>query len=292
MSKSLELYYKRKVISSYFSVILSLTLILFLLGVLGFLILNTQKLGNYFKEQISMTISLKDDAKNADITQFQKMLSVADYTKNTTFISKDEAAESYSKELGEDFVSFIGTNPLKNSIDLSLKADYVTPEKMQELSDELKQKSFVEDVTYDKPLIATVHTNVERISLVILVASGLFTIVAILLINSSIRLSVYSKRFTIKTMQMVGATKGFIRRPFIRTNIRLGVAGALFAMLLLLLCLVYINQNYPELGLLSDYKIIGIVFGSILLVGIFISWISTFFAAQRFLNLHTDQLYY
>lgn len=125
-----------------------------------------------------------------------------------------------------------------------------------------------------------------------LLISGVFTLIAVVLINSSIRLSVYSKRFTIKTMQMVGATKGFIRRPFIWKFIKLGVAGALVAILCVLGFVMYINRVIPEIELMTDMKLYGILFGSIIALGVFITWISTFFATQRFLNLRTDELYY
>ncbi|ATA76640.1 cell division protein FtsX [Capnocytophaga canimorsus] len=292
MAKSIDKFNKRRLITSYFSVTLSITLVLFLLGLLGFLLLNAQRLANYFKEQVSVSISLKDDAKEADVLHLQKTLSVAEFAKSVRFVSKEEAAEQFSQEIGEDFLSFIGVNPLQNSIDLSLKAEYAEPGKMEEIAKEIGQNPFVTEVTYDKPLVALIHENVEKISLIILIISGLFTIIAILLINSSIRLSIYSKRFTIKTMQLVGATRGFIRRPFIITNVRLGIYGAVFAMLLLYGCISYLNNSFPEFGLMTDRSITIMVFSSILIIGILITWLSTFFAAQRFLNLNTNDLYY
>ncbi|GJQ04198.1 cell division protein FtsX [Capnocytophaga canimorsus] len=292
MAKSIDKFNKRRLITSYFSVTLSITLVLFLLGLLGFLLLNAQRLANYFKEQVSVSISLKDDAKEADVLHLQKTLSVAEFAKSVRFVSKEEAAEQFSQEIGEDFLSFIGVNPLQNSIDLSLKAEYAEPGKMEEIAKEIGQNPFVTEVTYDKPLVALIHENVEKISFIILIISGLFTIIAILLINSSIRLSIYSKRFTIKTMQLVGATRGFIRRPFIITNVRLGIYGAVFAMLLLYGCISYLNNSFPEFGLMTDRSITIMVFSSILIIGILITWLSTFFAAQRFLNLNTNDLYY
>ncbi|MFJ1429469.1 cell division protein FtsX [Capnocytophaga canimorsus] len=292
MAKSIDKFNKRRLITSYFSVTLSITLVLFLLGLLGFLLLNAQRLANYFKEQVSVSISLKDDTKEADVLHLQKTLSVAEFAKSVRFVSKEEAAEQFSQEIGEDFLSFIGVNPLQNSIDLSLKAEYAEPGKMEEIAKEIGQNPFVTEVTYDKPLVALIHENVEKISLIILIISSLFTIIAILLINSSIRLSIYSKRFTIKTMQLVGATRGFIRRPFIITNVRLGIYGAVFAMLLLYGCISYLNNSFPEFGLMTDRSITIMVFSSILIIGILITWLSTFFAAQRFLNLNTNDLYY
>ncbi|WP_314771558.1 cell division protein FtsX [Capnocytophaga sputigena] len=292
MARSIDSFNKRRLLTSYFSVIVSITLVLFLLGFFGFLVFSTKKLANHFKEQVTVTILIKDEAKSADIAQLQKTLSVASFVKSLRFISKDKAAETFSKDIGEDFVSFIGTNPLQNVIDLSLKADYAEPDRMAEIKRELEQNSFVSEVVYDQSLVALIHENVNRIGLITLVFSALFTFVSVLLINASIRLSIYSKRFIIKTMQLVGATRSFIRRPFIRTNVRLGILSAFLAILLFYGALLAIVKSYPEFSILLDNTILCIVFIGILAMGILISWLSTYFATQRFLNLNTNDLYY
>lgn len=292
MSKSFERYQKRKLISSYFSVVLSIGLVLFLLGILGVLVLNTRKLADHFKEQITISVFLKDNAKEVEVDQLQKSLVLADYTRSATYVSKEEAAEQHSEEIGENFQDFLGYNPLKNSIDIKLKADFVSTEQIESIASELSEKDYVEEVSYDKPLIALLTENVKRISFWILVASAVFTGIAVLLINSSIRLSIYSKRFIIKTMQMVGATKSFIRRPFIWTNIKLGMFGALLALLTLGCALYYLDGNFPELRLLQDVRILSILFFGVFALGALISFVSTYFATQRFLNLRTDDLYY
>jgi len=292
MGKSFEQYQKQKLISSYFSVVLSIGLVLFLLGILGLLILNTKKMADHFKEQITISIFLKDEAKQSEIDQLQQSLLQAEHTKTATYVSKEEAAEKHSEEIGEDFQDFLGYNPLKNSIDVQLKADFVTPEQIEEIADGLSEKTYVEEVSYDKPLVGLLSENVKKISFWILVASGIFTFIAFLLINSSIRLSIYSKRFIIKTMQMVGATKTFIRRPFIWTNVKLGMLGAVLAMAALAGALFYLDKNFPELQLFDDVEVLVVIFGAIFIFGILISLVSTFFATQRFLNLRTDELYY
>ena len=292
MARSIDSFNKRRLLTSYFSVIVSITLVLFLLGFFGFLVFSTKKLANHFKEQVTVTILIKDEAKSADIAQLQKTLSVASFVKSLRFISKDKAAETFSKDIGEDFVSFIGTNPLQNVIDLSLKAEYAEPDRMTEIKRELEQNSFVSEVVYDQSLVALIHENVNRIGLITLVFSALFSFVSVLLINASIRLSIYSKRFIIKTMQLVGATRSFIRRPFIRTNVRLGILSAFLAILLFYGALLAIVKSYPEFSILLDNTILCIVFIGILAMGILISWLSTYFATQRFLNLNTNDLYY
>lgn len=292
MSSSFDKYQKRRLISSYFSVILSIGLVLFLLGLLGMLVLNAKKVSDHFKEQVVLTIYLKDAAKDVEIKQLEKSLALSDYVKSTEFVSKEQAAESMKAENGEDFMEFLGYNPLQNSIDVQVKADFVTEEQLQVISDEALTKSFVDEVRYDNDLVTLMNNNVKKISFWILVISGLFTVIAVLLINSSIRLSVYSKRFTIKTMQMVGATKQFIRRPFVWKSVRLGIIGAVLAMIGMAVVLYYVNKTFPELNLLNNTVLISMLFVGIFLMGILITWISTFIATQRFLNLKTDQLYY
>jgi len=292
MSKSFERYQRRKLISSYFSVTLSIALVLFLLGVLGLLVLNTRKLADHFKEEITLSVFLKDSAKDVEISQLQKSLVMAEYTKSAVFVSKEEAAEQHSEDIGEDFMEFLGYNPLKNSIDVNLNAAYVSTVQVDSIARDIGSHSFVEEVSYDRPTLNLLTENVRRVGLGILVASAVFTLIAVLLINSSIRLSIYSKRFIIKTMQMVGATKSFIRRPFIWTNIKLGMLGALLALIALAGLLTYLDQNFPQLGLLEDVPQLILVFGGVFIAGAIISLVSTYFATQRFLNLRTDDLYY
>ena len=292
MSSSFEKYQKRRLISSYFSVVISISLVLFLLGLLGLLVLNSKKVADYFKEQIAITVFLKDTAKEVEITQLKQSLALAEYTKSATFVSKEEAAKDHQETLGENFIEYLGDNPLQNSIDVYILADYVTPQKMEEITNELKSKDFVDDVIYDKPLIAQLTENVKRISFWVLVISGIFTFIAVLLINSSIRLSIYAKRFTIKTIQMVGATKKFIRKPFVWKSVRLGIVGAIVAMIGMGVVLYYLNESFPQLQLLGDPLLLAVLFIFIFLMGVLITWISTFIATQRFLNLRTDDLYY
>ena len=190
MSKSFERYQKRKLISSYFSVTLSIGLVLFLLGILGLLVLNTQKLGDHFKEQITISVFFRDSAKQVEIDQLQKSLVMADYTKSAVYVSKEEAAELHSEEIGENFMEFLGYNPLKNSIDVQLNAAFVSPVQVDSIAGVIGEKSFGEEVSYDRPTIELLNENVQRIGLGILVASAVFTLSAVLLINSSLRLSI------------------------------------------------------------------------------------------------------
>jgi cell division transport system permease protein len=292
MSSAFEKHQKRRLISSYFSVVISIALVLFLLGLLGMLVLNAKTISNNFKERVVMTIYLNDTAKEVEINQLEKSLTLASYIKETKYISKEDAADFMKGEYGEDFLDDIGHNPLQNSIEVNLKADFVTEQRLDSISQATLTKKFVDDVRYDKDLVSMMNSNVKRISLWVLIISALFTLIAVLLINSSIRLSVYSKRFTIKTMQMVGATKQFIRRPFILKSIKLGIIGAIIALIGMAVVLYYIDKTFADLELLSNPLLITGLFLSVFVLGIVITWISTYIATQRFLNLKTDQLYY
>lgn len=286
-------YQKRRLFSSYFWVVISLFLVLFMLGLQGFFLLNSQKLADYFREQVPMSIYFKDTAKDVEMRQLEKTLQMADYTKSAVFVSSEEGAQKTKEDLGEDFIAKLdGFNPIPNSIDVRLNAKFVTATEIQQIADDLAAKGFVQEVSYDKPLVSLLNENVKRISFWMLIVSGIFVLIAFLLINSSIRLSVYAKRFTIKTMQMVGATKGFIRKPFIMTSIKLGVIAAILALGLLAVVVYYANDVVPELEILKNYEMLGILFVGVLVFGILISLISTFFATTRYLNLKTDQLYY
>ena len=284
-------YQKRRILNNYFSVVISITVVLFFVGILGLFLLNTQSLASHFKEQIVMTVYLKDSAKDIEITQMQKKIQLNSSTKRVQFKSKEEAAEEYARDIGEDFVEFLGFNPLLNSIDIYFNAAYVNALSLNQTKTEIEISDFVAEVVYDQPLVTLLEKNIERISYVLLISTALFVVIALLLINSSIRLSIYSKRFVIKTMQLVGATKSFIRRPFILSHLSLGIISSFLALTALNFLLWEVNKKFPELEIMQQTSELMIVFGSVLILGIGITGVSTFFATQRYLNLKTDAVY-
>jgi len=286
-----ENFQKRRVLTGYFSVVISIALVLFFVGILGLFLINTQRVASHFKEQIALTIYVKDSAKDIEIKQLQKKLQLDQGTKRVEFTPKEEAAEQYARDIGEDFVEFLGYNPLLNSIDVFFNADFVNTQSLEETKTSLEASDFVSEVVYDQPLVSLLDNNIQRISLVLIFTSVLFIAIALLLINSSIRLSIYSKRFIIKTMQMVGATKSFIRKPFILTHLRLGVISSLVALGGLTIVLFELNRRFPELGLTAQWLEIGMVYAFVVLLGLGITGISTFFATQRYLNLQSDAIY-
>ncbi len=291
MSDSFDKFQKRRLISSYFSVVLSVFLVLFLLGLLGLFIFNAKKLSNDFKEQIAMTVFFKKEANDSIMKAFGDDLKTSKFAKTYTFVSKDSAAKQHTDIIGEDFMKFLGENPLQNSYDITLKADFVERKQISKIESQLRTNENVADIVYDKQLVNLVNDNIKNVTWWILILSGFLTLIAVLLINSSLRLSIHSNRFIIKTMQMVGATKSFIRRPFIWRSIKLGLLGSGLAILALIGVLIYLETSFPNLGILNDKLIVGLILLGVLAVGVLITWISTFFATQRFLNLRTDDLY-
>lgn len=291
MSSSYEKFKKRRLISSYFSVVLSIFLVLFLLGILGLFVINSKKLSDNFKEQIPMTVFFKNEANDTILKAFEAEMKTAKFVKTCVFVTKEEAAKKHIEDIGEDFMAFLGTNPLENSFDIHLKAKYIVNDSIQKIDARLRKNEMISDIGYDKVLVNLVNDNIQKVSMWILIVSGFLALVAVLLINSSMRLAIYSNRFIIKTMQMVGATKSFIRKPFIWRSIRLGIIGSVLAVLALIGVLFYLDANYPDLGIADDQLMVGLVLLGVIVVGIFITWFSTFFATQRFLNLRTDDLY-
>tara|TARA_B100000925_G_scaffold154116_1_gene115571 strand:+ start:1059 stop:1937 length:879 start_codon:yes stop_codon:yes gene_type:complete len=283
-----EKFNKRRLISTYFSVVVSITLVLFLTGVLGLLLVNSKKVADHFKEQIVMTIYVKDSAKEVELKQLQKTLRLNSATKKVNYVSKEDASKIHANEIGEDFMEFLGYNPLLNSIDVYFKAPFLNPVMVSKLSKDISLYSYVSEVVYDRPLLELLDQNIKKITFGMVLASSLFVLVAVLLINSSIRLSIYSKRLIIKTMQLVGATKSFIRRPFIKIHLMMSTLGSIIAMSGMVLVIYEIQKRFPELQIFENPLEPVLVFVGVFLLGLGITSISTFFATQRYLNLKSD----
>ena len=284
-------YQKRSLIKNYISLTIIITFVLLFIGFIGLILLNTKKVADYFKEQIVMTVYLEDTSKDIEITQLQKRLLLNNATKKLTFITKEDAAENFSNEIGENFVEFLGHNPLLNSIDIYFNASFINNIFLKKISNSIKENKFINEVVYDEPLINILNNNIEKISYILIITSVLFLFIAILLINSSIRLSIYSKRFIIKTMQLVGAKKYFIQKPFLIQHFKIGVISSLFSITVLSIIFYQLNIYFPELKILESKNEIIFVFISILFVGTSISIISTFLASKKYLNLKTDKIY-
>ncbi|MDQ3046282.1 MAG: permease-like cell division protein FtsX [Bacteroidota bacterium] len=285
-------YSKRRLAGSSFTTIVSLALVLFMLGLLGIIILNTRKLSDNVKENIGFQVILKEDVKEVDVAKMQKTLDASEYVKSTEFVTKEDAAKRLQEDLGEDFIDFLGYNPLLASINVHLQADYANTDSLSWIEKDLLESNLVKEVIYQKSLVSMINQNVKKISLVILAFSSLLMVIALALINNTIRLSIYSKRFIIKTMQLVGATQGFIRRPFVLNGIKHGIYGAVIAIAMLIGVLYFAQKQLPELIELQDEKMLASLFGLVIILGIIISWISTSLAVRKYLRLRSDDLYY
>lgn len=283
---------RRKLRSSYITSIISISLVLFLLGLVGLLLLNAQRLSTHVLENLGFSIILKEDAKEVDIMRLQKNLDAKAYVKSTDYITKEEAARETSEALGENFIEFLGYNPLPASIDVKFYADYANPDSIAAIEQELSRFEEVEEVMYQESLIHLVNENVRKISLIILAFSVLMFFIAIALVNNTIRLSVYARRFLINTMQLVGATRSFIRKPFLLRSAGHGVYAALLAILLLTGVIYLIQQEFMEVISFEDYDILGILFLMVIVLGILLNWISTYFAINKYLRMKSDDLYY
>ncbi|PKP50537.1 MAG: cell division protein FtsX [Bacteroidetes bacterium HGW-Bacteroidetes-12] len=291
MSANHQSHAKRRLISSYFTTIISISLVLFMLGILGLILLNTQQISNHVKENIGFSIILKDGIKDVDINQIKKSLDAESYVKSTNFIHPDSAAVQLKNELGEDFISFLGYNPLLPSIDIKLIADYANTDSLVIIEADLLKNTNVKEVFYQKDLVSLVNQNVKKISFYMLAFSGLLLIIATALINNTIRLSIYSKRFLIKTMQLVGARHSFIRRPFVLQGIGNGIVSAFIAIGLIVTILYYLQKQYPQLIDFKNIELYGALFLIIIIIGIIISWISTNLAVRKYLRIETGDLY-
>jgi cell division transport system permease protein len=263
-----------------------------MLGLVGLLVLNTQRISVYVKENINVSVYLKDHLKEAEIYRIRKVIDAEPFTKSTFYTTKEQAAKNFQEELGEDFVSFLGINPLMASIDVYLHADYANSDSIDHIIKKLSAYNQVSEVDYQPSLVQLINKNISKISLFILVFCGLFFVVAVSLINNTVRLSIYSRRFLINTMQLVGATNSFIRKPFIYRSVLHGFYGAIFANGMILLFLYWLNDQMEEVANVLNYELIIILFFIILFIGIIINIISTFFSLNKFLKLRTDELYY
>lgn len=283
---------KTRLRSSYLTLVVSVSLVLFLLGVLGLLLINAKELSDYFRESLSFSIMLDDDAKEADIRMLQKDLDAKQYVKSTSYISKNEAAVKMKEELGEDFINFLGDNPLPPSIDVYLKAEYTAADSVARIEKYVLEYPFVKEVYYQESLLFLINENVRKISLFLVVISSFLFLIAMTIINNTIRLAIYSRRFLIRTMQLIGATRGFIRRPFLIQSAFHGLIAALLAMCLLIGMLYLIEKEFFLMFTFRSTNLLILLGLSLIIIGVLINIVSTFFSVNKYLGISEDKLYY
>ena len=290
-SKDSKLIQKR-LRSSYATSIISISLVLCMLGTIGILLLTAQRISKYVMENVGFSVFLKDQVKEADIYLFQKTLDAETFVRETRYISKDDAANEFTEEMGEDFVGFLGYNPLPASIEVKLEARFANNDSIENIENRLQLFDEVKEVAYQKTVIHLLNENIQKISLFIFAFSALLAIIAMSLINNTIRLSVYSRRFLIRTMRLVGATNTFIRRPFLLRSALHGIYSSFIAMTILVFSLYWLEGQLEGILSVKDVEILGGLFLIVFFLGISLSWISTFFAVNKYLRIKTDNLYY
>ncbi len=291
MSKSEVKIEKRRLRSSYFTSTVSISLLLILLGSIGLLLLNTKRISDYVRGNIIFKVILKDNIREVDIFQIQKALDAKRYVKETVYIPKEKAAIELQQELGEDFIEHIGHNPLLPSIEVKFLASYANNDSIAVIESELKEFDQIKEVYYQKNLIHTVNENIKKISLVVLIFSSFLLLIAVALINNTIRLAIYSKRFIIRTMQLVGATAGYIRRPFLFRSVLQGIIGALIALAVLIGLIYFLQSEMSGIIRLNDMKVLLLLFTIVMVLGIIINWLSTYAAVSKYIRIKTDKLY-
>ncbi len=259
---------------------------------LGLIVINATKLTEYVREKVGFTLVLNDNVKEIEIDRLQKILNAGDFVKSVRYIDKETAAKELTADLGEDFTGFLGFNPLFASLEVKLFAKYIQPDSLLILERKFMEYPQVKEVYYQKNLVNVINKNVGRLSLLLIIVSGLLTFIFVALINNTIRISVYSQRFTINTMQMVGASNAFIRKPFLQQSIFLGIYGAMVANTLLFIAVHSFKKEIPVFSTASDISTLGFVFLLVLALGIFISATSTYLAVNKFLRLKFDELFY
>ena len=283
---------KKRIFSSWITSMVSITLVLIMLGTLGLILINAGRLSDYMREKIGFTLILHDDIKEVEVSRLQKTLSTTPYVKSTRYVDKETAARELTENLGEDFIGFLGFNPLFASIEVKLFAPYTTTDSLRMIEEKFLEYPQVKEVTYQKNLVSVINQNVRKISIILLIISGLMTFIFVTLINNTIRISVYSQRFSINTMQMVGAGNSFIRKPFLQRSLYWGAYGALIANIVILSVFYTYKKELTGIISPSDLFVLAIVFSLVIILGMLISFFSTWFAVNKFLKLKFDELFY
>jgi cell division transport system permease protein len=281
----------RRIFKSYLTTTISISMVLFLIGLLGVVMLNAGRLAKYVRENIGVTLVLREDIQEEEITDLQKLLKETNFVKSVEYIDKETAAEKLKNELGEDFIGFLGYNPLLSSIDVKLFADYATPEKLSLLEKKFMEYAQVKEVLFQRDIVSIINENVKKLGLILIFFSGLLLFIFLALINNTIRISIYSQRFIISTMLLVGATDRFIRAPFVKRSVKYGIIGSMAANFLLFILMISYSAELTGIIDVNDFKIFGIVFIADLLFGVLISWGSTYFAVNKFIRLKFDELF-
>ncbi len=287
-----ERYHRRRLQTAYVSTVISISLVLLMMGLLGLVVLKAHRVSEVVRENISLEVIMKESAREADILEMKKSLDASEFVRSTHYITREQAAAELQEILGEDFVDFLGFNPLLPSIDIKVKAVYANNDSLEKIVENISSSANVKEVVYQKSLVHLINENIKRIGIVLLGLSAILLLIAIVLISNTIRLSVYSKRFLIRTMQLIGGSQAYIRRPFVLKGLVQGFLGAFLAIIMLIVVMYFMHKEVPDIIDMADIDIYLLLFGIVVFLGMMISWLSTFFAVGKYLRMKIDNLYY
>lgn len=279
----------KRLVTSYFSIVIIMSIVLFLYSFFGLFLISSDSIINKFKEDFTVSVYLKENVKNIEINQLRNELLMSDFIDKVNYISKEEAVAIMKEEYGEEFIKSLGFNPLLGSIDINLKSNYVNSKKLDSISRLILKKNYIDEIIYDRDFINMINNNIKKISFWIIPSIIFSLLITFLIINSSIRLSIYAKRNIIKTMQLVGATRSFIRIPFIKTNLLLSLISSTIAIISILILIDFFDSNIDFYNYV-ELKSIFFLLSSVVVLGFIISIVSTFFATQNILNIDTKKL--
>ncbi|HON54042.1 MAG TPA: permease-like cell division protein FtsX [Bacteroidales bacterium] len=282
----------RRLVHSYLSSIISISLVLLIVGFLGIIAVNAKAVSDYFKENIRVSVMFDKNASNYDALDFLSKVQGKDYIKRAEFISKERGAEEMKNMLGEDFLYVFDFNPIPLSVDIYLKADYLQSDSLKTIVSELSKWPKVREIAYQESLVSLINQNLEKVGIILSVILILLLFISFVLINNTVRLNIYSKRFTIQTMKLVGAKRSFIRKPFIKQAVFQGLISGTISAALLSVLVLLVKRDINQLFLIFDIKMIALVIFGVILAGIFICVISTRIVVNKLLSVSADELYY
>ena len=283
---------RRRLANAYLSSIISISLVLLLVGVAGMLLVNAKSVSDYFKENMQVTVMMKQTVDDDDALEFKKKLDGRRYIKSSLFVSKEQGRRELADMLGDDFLDVFETSPIPVSIDVTLNADYVSADSLEVVRTEISESPLVDEVVYQKSLVDALNANLSRISLVLGIFIALLMFISFVLINNTVRLNVFSRRFTIHTMKLVGATKSFIRAPFLVQSAFQGIFAAIIAIMVLVGMLFFVKSEFEQLFEVFRLELLLLVMGIVLVSGVAICMISTYFVVGKLVSLKKDELYY
>ena len=292
MSKAENKIMRRRLMNAYLSSVISISLVLLLVGVASMLLVNAKSVSDYFKENMQVSVLMKQNVSDEKALEFREMLEDERYIKSTTFISKEQGQRELAAQLGEDFLDVFETSPIPVSIDVTLTADYVSADSLEMVRAEISESSLVDEVVYQRSLVDALNANLSRISFILGIFIALLLFISFVLINNTVRLNVFARRFTIHTMKLVGATRSFIRAPFLVQSAFQGLFAAFIAIIILVGLMFIMRSEFSQLFEIFRMDLLLIVIGIVIVSGLFICLVSTYFVVNKLISLRKDELYY